>query len=135
MPEKLDALTRLNPVRFNFKNDITKSPDYGLIAEEVLEHMPELVAYDATGQIETVKYHILPSLLLAEIIRMKTEHKKEIDSLHNENKELRNDYKTEIKQLRNEYDVKINKIIENTKIKQNNRKYEKITSLIAHNLH
>ena len=71
VPERLDALTRLNPVRFNFKNDITKSPDYGLIAEEVYEHMPELILYNAKGQIHGVRYHVLPALLLAEIIRMK----------------------------------------------------------------
>ena len=43
---------------------------YGLIAEEVQAVMPELVAYGKDGQVETVKYHVLPTLLLAEVQRL-----------------------------------------------------------------
>lgn len=56
----------LRPTLFNFK----ASPDIermGLIAEEVLEVMPSLVAYNQEGQVETVKYHELPVLLLNEL--------------------------------------------------------------------
>ncbi len=42
---------------------------YGLIAEEVQEVFPELVAQDADGNPYTVKYHILPALLLNELQR------------------------------------------------------------------
>ena len=44
---------------------------YGLIAEEVAERMPELVIYDKAGQPETVKYQLLSVLLLNEL---KKEH-------------------------------------------------------------
>jgi hypothetical protein len=37
-----------------------------LIAEEVACVLPELVPHSTDGQIETVKYHILPTLLIAE---------------------------------------------------------------------
>ena len=46
---------------------------YGLIAEEVAEVMPELVVFNEQNQPETVKYHILPSLLLAEVQRLERE--------------------------------------------------------------
>ena len=42
---------------------------YGLIAEEVAEIYPDLVAYSANGQIETVKYQVLDSMLLDEVQR------------------------------------------------------------------
>jgi hypothetical protein len=40
--------------------------EYGLIAEEVAEVAPELVALDPEGQPYSVRYHVLPSLLLNE---------------------------------------------------------------------
>ncbi|HET7039115.1 MAG TPA: hypothetical protein VFH97_04460, partial [Gemmatimonadales bacterium] len=47
--------------------------EYGLIAEEVLEVFPELVALGADGQPETVRYHVLPALLLNELQRQEHE--------------------------------------------------------------
>ncbi len=40
---------------------------YGLIAEEVAEVMPELVQFSSAGEAETVRYHFLAPLLLNEI--------------------------------------------------------------------
>ena len=68
-----DGVQRLRPVRFRYRNpfaDGGKPIQYGLIAEEVATVMPELVAHSADGQIETVKYHLLPTLLLAEVQRL-----------------------------------------------------------------
>jgi len=62
--DNADLLYQLRPVNFNYKTDESKSKQYGLIAEEVNEVMPDLVAHDQTGQIETVKYHLLPAILL-----------------------------------------------------------------------
>ena len=42
-------------------------PEYGLIAEEVAEVFPALVALDAEGKPYSVRYHVLPSLLLNEM--------------------------------------------------------------------
>ena len=39
----------------------------GLIAEEVEEVYPDLVAHSADGQIESVKYQVLDSMLLNEV--------------------------------------------------------------------
>lgn len=62
----------LRPVTFNYKKDASKIKQCGLIAEEVLQYMPELVVFKG-GEPETVKYHDLPVLLLAEIQKLKAE--------------------------------------------------------------
>src|SRR5205814_10232100 len=60
---------QLRPVTFRYKPEIDPSgtQQYGLIAEDVAEVMPDLVAHDKNGQIETVKYHLLATLLLNEV--------------------------------------------------------------------
>jgi hypothetical protein len=63
-------LMRLRPVTFRYKKpfaDGSKPIQYGLIAEEVDEVYPDLVAHSADGQIETVKYQVLDSMLLNEV--------------------------------------------------------------------
>ncbi|MET0851267.1 MAG: hypothetical protein ABW020_09080 [Candidatus Rokuibacteriota bacterium] len=44
-------------------------PEYGLIAEEVVEIYPELVVLDKEGQPSGVRYHVLPAMLLNELQR------------------------------------------------------------------
>ena len=64
-----DALLKLRPVTFRYKqaDEAGEHPlQYGLIAEEVAEVMPELVVRDEQGQPETVAYQTLSSLLLNE---------------------------------------------------------------------
>ena len=66
MGEASRDLMRLRPVTFRYKKpfaDGTKPTQYGLIAEEVDEVYPDLVAHSADGQIETVKYQVLPTML------------------------------------------------------------------------
>lgn len=63
------ALLKLQPVSFRYKEADgagQKPLQYGLIAEEVDEVMPELVVRNSEGGIETVAYQMLPSLLLNE---------------------------------------------------------------------
>jgi len=65
-----NGLLRLRPVTFRYKQpfaDGSKPIEYGLIAEEVAEVYPDLVARSADGQIETVKYQVLDSMLLNEL--------------------------------------------------------------------
>jgi hypothetical protein len=69
-------IQRLRPVQFRYRQasaDGSKPVQYGLIAEEVVEVLPELVAYDQQGRPETVMYHMLPALLVAEIQRLERE--------------------------------------------------------------
>ena len=60
-------LMELRPVTFHYKTQPDGPLQYGLIAEEVEQVMPELVVQDATGQVETVAYHELPAMLLNEL--------------------------------------------------------------------
>jgi hypothetical protein len=65
-------LLRLRPVTYRYQKpfaDGSKPIQYGLIAEEVEEVYPDLVARSADGQIETVKYQVLDSMLLNEVQR------------------------------------------------------------------
>lgn len=70
------GLMRLRPVTFRYKQpfaDGSKPMQYGLIAEEVSEVFPDLVAHSADGRIETVKYQVLDSMLLNEVQRQQAE--------------------------------------------------------------
>jgi hypothetical protein len=58
----------LRPVRFRYKAHGSNGPEqYGLVAEEVAEVAPELVARNNDGQIETVFYDKVNSILLNEV--------------------------------------------------------------------
>ena len=60
----------LRPVTFNYTVGEDHSKQFGLIAEEVNEIMPELVVYDKEGLPQTVQYHNLPAILLNEIQKL-----------------------------------------------------------------
>ena len=69
-------LMQLRPVTFRYKEpcaDGSTPIQYGLIAEEVAETFPELAAYSKDGEIETVQYHLLPTILLNEVQRQQGE--------------------------------------------------------------
>jgi hypothetical protein len=64
------GLMKLRPVTFYYKSDQNpagRTLQYGLIAEEVAEVYPGLVAHSADGQIQTVMYQFLPPMLLNEV--------------------------------------------------------------------
>jgi hypothetical protein len=66
------TLMKLRPVTFRYKKAYANgdtSTQYGLIAEEVAEAFPHLAVFNKDGQPETVKYHLLPALLLNEYQR------------------------------------------------------------------
>jgi hypothetical protein len=72
------ALYDLRPVSFRYRRELAgdaatrrdESPlEYGLVAEEVAEVMPELVVRDDQGRPSVVRYHLLVPLLLQELQR------------------------------------------------------------------
>ena len=68
MPDMDKTLMKLRPVTFRYKKpfrDGSKPMQYGLIAEEVAETFPYLAVFNKDGQPQTVKYHELPTFLLA----------------------------------------------------------------------
>jgi len=82
---------QLRPVRFRYIQpfaDGTKPMQYGLIAEDVAGVLPELVAYGADGRPETVKYHVLPTLLLSEVQRLERERQSFAARLDSQTREL-----------------------------------------------
>ena len=63
----------LRPVKFNYKKHLEKGLDrkeYGLIAEEVNQIIPEIVVKNNAGEIDTLQYQHLPVFLLAEIQKL-----------------------------------------------------------------
>lgn len=76
MGDASSRLMQLRPVTFHYKeaDESGNRPlQYGLIAEEVNEVMPDLVIRNDDGDIETVAYQMLPSLLLNEYQRQNRE--------------------------------------------------------------
>jgi hypothetical protein len=76
MGEASSGLLRLRPVTFRYKKPFANGSQpiqYGLIAEEVAEVYPDLVARSADGEIESVKYQVLDSMLLNELQRQEVE--------------------------------------------------------------
>lgn len=64
-------LYKLRPVTFTYKEDRAKNQHVGLIAEEVEQYYPGLVAYDREGKPESVKYHDIPVLILNELQKLR----------------------------------------------------------------
>jgi len=70
MGDASDGLMQLRPVTFRYREayeDGSKPLQHGLIAEEVAEVYPDVVARDANGQVESVKYQRLDPMLLNEL--------------------------------------------------------------------
>jgi len=70
-----EAILSLRPVNFRYKEDLDSAgvPQFGLIAEEVAEVAPDLVARDEKGEIYTVRYQAVDAMLLNEFQK---EHKR-----------------------------------------------------------
>jgi Chaperone of endosialidase len=68
-----EVILALKPVRFHYKNDAKRSPRFGLIAEEVAEIDPSLVAFDKERKPYSVRYDQVNAMLLNEFLK---EHRK-----------------------------------------------------------
>lgn len=65
------AILNLSPAIFNYV-DTPGEVNYGLIAEDVVNHLPNLVVYDLNNDIYGVKYQQLSAITIAEIITINT---------------------------------------------------------------
>jgi hypothetical protein len=74
---------RLEPVTFRYRPEQERGNalQYGLIAEQVAQVMPDLVIRDGEGRPFSVKYDTLPTLLLAEIQRLERERASQADAI------------------------------------------------------
>ena len=71
MNDASEALYRLHPVTFRYRKEIdrTRSTSFGLIAEEVAEVNPDLVARNSQGETESVHYEMVNAMLLNEFLK------------------------------------------------------------------
>ena len=67
MADASSAMMKLRPVTYRFKGQKDDSRQFGLVAEEVEEVLPELVVRNAAGEVEAVSYHEMPAMLLNEL--------------------------------------------------------------------
>ena len=68
-----ESILALKPVSFRYKVHKDKTPQFGLIAEDVAKINPNLVIYDADGKPYTVRYEAVNAMLLNEFLK---EHRK-----------------------------------------------------------
>src|SRR5258707_214556 len=75
MDKASEAILALRPVTFRYKQEIDPKgiPQFGLVAEEVEQVNPDLVARDEKGQVYTVRYEAVNAMLLNEFLK---EHQK-----------------------------------------------------------
>lgn len=66
MADTTTALEALRPVTFHYEGS-EQELQFGLIAEEVLEHIPALVEFNPDGTVRGVQYHKLAPMLLNEL--------------------------------------------------------------------
>jgi hypothetical protein len=79
---------------FRYKKEIDpdRTPEFGLVAEDVEKVNPDLVARDAGGKVYTVRYDAVNAMLLNEFLkehRTVQEQQNEIEALRAELKEQR----------------------------------------------
>jgi hypothetical protein len=69
MTGESDVLLKLRPVSFYYRKELdeTHLRQYGLVAEEVADVAPDLVAYDEEGAPQAVRYHFVNAMLLNEV--------------------------------------------------------------------
>jgi hypothetical protein len=75
MDKASEAILALKPVTFRYKKELDpeRTPEFGLVAEEVEKVNPDLVARDEQGKPYTVRYDAVNAMLLNEFLK---EHRK-----------------------------------------------------------
>ncbi len=71
MDKASEAILALKPVTFRYKEDLDPDgiPQFGLIAEQVEKVNPDLVARDADGKANTVRYEAVNAMLFNEFLK------------------------------------------------------------------
>jgi len=91
MGDASSGLLDLRPVTFRYKKpyaDGSKPIDYGLIAEEVAEVYPDLVVKNNDGEVESVQYHKLTSMLLNELQKEHRNAEKQDKTIREQSEEI-----------------------------------------------
>ena len=69
MDKDSEAILALKPVTFQYKDDKTGTPQFGLVAEEVAKVNPGLIVRDKEGKPYTVRYDAVNAMLLNEFLK------------------------------------------------------------------
>ena len=71
MDKASEAILALKPVTFRYKQEVDpgRSPQFGLVAEDVEKVNPDLVVRDAEGKVNTVRYEAVNAMLLNEFLK------------------------------------------------------------------
>jgi Chaperone of endosialidase len=73
------GLMELRPVTFRYKNDLSATLQYGLVAEEVARVYPELVTRGIDGKVQSVRYLEFTALLLNELQKQAKETRQRLE--------------------------------------------------------
>ena len=71
MDKASEAILALKPVSFRYKKEIdsNRTPQFGLVAEDVEKVNPDLVVHDDQGKVFTVRYEAVNAMLLNEFLK------------------------------------------------------------------
>jgi hypothetical protein len=116
MDKASESILALKPVTFYYTGDNTNTPQFGLIAEDVVEENPELTVRDKTGELLTVRYDAVNAMLLNEFLK---DHRK-VEELKSAMAQQRKDFEAAMAQQQktmealmarlNEQEVRIQKV-------------------------
>lgn len=95
MDKGSESVLALKPVTFQYKDDKTGTPQFGLIAEDVADVNPNLVVRDKNGEIYTVRYDAVNAMLLNEFLK---EHRK-VEEQEATIAQLKEDFQTTVAAL------------------------------------
>ena len=75
MDKASEAILALKPVTFRYKKEVDaeRTPEFGLVAEQVEKVNPDLITRDPDGKAFTVRYEAVNAMLLNEFLK---EHRK-----------------------------------------------------------
>ena len=82
MDNASESILALNPVTFHYKKqiDVNRTPQFGLVAEDVAKVNPDLVINGRDGKPYTVRYEAVNAMLLNEFLK---EHKAFVTQQYN----------------------------------------------------
>jgi hypothetical protein len=105
MDDASESILALKPVTFNYMSDNTNTPQFGLIAEDVVEVNSELTVRNEAGELLSVRYDAVNAMLLNEFLK---EHRR-VEELKATLSQQRKDFEAVVARL-NEQEARIQKV-------------------------